>query len=113
MGRTTSQLRKPKRLGGKLATIRRHLGLSQNEFIRKLGFADELVREEVSAFERGVRVPPVAVLLAYARVANVLVEWLIDDEVDLPDELPVEPLPEWVRGRRRRTGAKRGAKGLV
>lgn len=106
MGRTTSELRKPKRLGGKLAAVRRHLRLSQNELIRELGFADELVREEISAFERGVRVPPVAVLLAYARVANVLVEWLIDDEVDLPEELPAEPLPDWVRGRRR-AGAKR------
>lgn len=106
MGRTTSELRKPKRLGGKLAAVRRQLGLSQNELIRRLGFADELVREEISAFERGVRVPPVAVLLAYARVANVLVEWLIDDEVDLPDELPAEALPVWVRGRRR-AGTKR------
>ena len=106
MGRTTSELRKPKRLGGKLAAIRRHLRLSQNELIRVLGFADELVREEISAFERGVRVPPVAVLLAYARAASVLVEWLIDDGVDLPEVLPAEPLPDWVRGRRR-TGAKR------
>lgn len=106
MGRTTSELRKPKRLGGKLAAIRRHLQLSQSELIRRLGFADELVREEVSAFERGVRVPPVAVLLAYARAANVLVEWLIDDDMNLPEELPADPLPDWVRGQRR-AGAKR------
>lgn len=101
MGRTTKELRKPKRLGEKLAVIRRHLQLSQNELIRKLGFTDELVREEISAFERGVRVPPVAVLLAYARVANVLIEWLIDDELDLPAKIPAESLPDWVHKRSR------------
>lgn len=101
MGRTTKELRKPKRLGGKLAAIRRQLQLSQSGLIKKLGFADELVREEVSAFERGVRVPPVIVLLEYARVANVLVEWLIDDAVDLPERLPSETLPKWVNGQRR------------
>jgi transcriptional regulator with XRE-family HTH domain len=109
MGRTTKELRKPKRLGAKLASIRRHLQLSQNELIRKFGFADELVREEISAFERGVRVPPVAVLLEYSRAVNVLVEWLIDDEIDLPESLPAEPLPEWVR-RRRRSAARRSTK---
>jgi transcriptional regulator with XRE-family HTH domain len=82
--RTTNELRKPRRLGAKLAAIRRHLQLSQNEMIRKLGFADELVREEVSAFERGVRVPPVVVLLEYARAVGVTVETLIDDKLELP-----------------------------
>lgn len=97
MGRTTRELRKPKQLGRKLAAIRRSLQLSQSELIWKLGFADELVREEVSAFERGVRVPPVVVLLEYARAANVLVEWLLDDKIELPEKIPAEPLPDWVR----------------
>jgi transcriptional regulator with XRE-family HTH domain len=81
--RTTTELRKPKLLGRKLAAIRKHLQLSQNELIRKLGFADELVREEISAFERGVRVPPVVVLLEMARAVNITVESLIDDNVEL------------------------------
>jgi hypothetical protein len=59
--RTTKELRKPKRLGAKLSAIRRHLQLLQNELIDKLGFTGELVREEISAFERGVRVPPIIV----------------------------------------------------
>jgi transcriptional regulator with XRE-family HTH domain len=101
MGRTTKKLRKPKRLGKKLANIRQQLQLSQNELIRRLGFTKELVREEISAFERGVRVPPVVVLVEYARAANVLVEWLIDDEIELPDVLPADALPGWVRPRRR------------
>ncbi|MCA1617782.1 MAG: helix-turn-helix domain-containing protein [Acidobacteria bacterium] len=88
--RTTKELRKPKRLGAKLAAIRRHLQLSQNELIDRLGFTGELVREEVSAFERGVRVPPVMVLLEYSRTAKVQVETLIDDKLDLPAHLVVD-----------------------
>ncbi len=82
--RSTKELRKPIRLGAKLAAIRLSLQLSQNELISRLGFVNELVREEISAFERGVRVPPVVVLLEYARAANVPVECLIDDNLDLP-----------------------------
>lgn len=85
--RTTKELRKPKRLGSKLAVIRRHLQLSQNDLIDRLGFTGELVREEISAFERGVRVPPVIVLLEYARAVRVSVETLIDDKLELPTHL--------------------------
>jgi transcriptional regulator with XRE-family HTH domain len=81
---------RPKRLGSKLAEIRRQLQLSQNGLIRQLGFTDVLVREEISAFERGVRVPPVVFLLEIAHVANVSVETLIDDELNLPKTLPVK-----------------------
>jgi transcriptional regulator with XRE-family HTH domain len=90
--RTTKELRKPKRLGAKLAAIRRYLQLSQGELISRLGFADELVREEISAFERGVRVPPVVVLLGYARAVGISVEALIDDDLDLPAQLTEKAL---------------------
>lgn len=86
MGRTFRQ--KPARLAEKLLHIRRALGLSQNQLIRRLGF-EELVQGTVSAFESGGREPSLLVLLAYARAANVSVESLIDDSLDLPDELPV------------------------
>jgi transcriptional regulator with XRE-family HTH domain len=86
--RTTKELRKPKRLGVKLASIRCHLQLSQNELIARLGFNGDLVREEISAFERGVRVPPVMVLLEYARAVRITVEALIDDELELPPHIP-------------------------
>ncbi len=81
---------RPKRLGKKLAELRRQLQLSQNGLIRNLGFVDVLVREEISAFERGVRVPPVLFLLEIARTANVSVETLIDDALDLPGKIPVK-----------------------
>lgn len=91
---------KPARLASKLLEIRQQLGLSQNGMIRRLGLVDRLVQAEVSAYELGLREPPLQVLLAYARAANVLVEWLIDDEIDLPEDLPLGALPEWVRPRR-------------
>lgn len=86
--RKAARTLRPKRLGSKLAEIRRQLQLSQNGLIRRLGFTDMLVREEISAFERGVRVPPVLFLLEIARAVNVSVETLIDDELELPNKLP-------------------------
>jgi hypothetical protein len=64
--------------------------------IRRLGLSGKLVQAEISAHELEIREPPLYVLLQYARSANILVEWLIDDKIDLPNSLPAEPLPEWV-----------------
>lgn len=79
---------KPARLAEKLVTIRTALGLSQNGMLRQLGLADEFGRNYISAFEIGTREPPLPVLLEYARAANVFVEVLIDDTLDLPTRLP-------------------------
>jgi len=98
----TARSLRPKRLGQKLAMIRKALRLSQTEFIRKLGFHNVLVREEISSFERNVRVPPPLVLLEIARVARIHVDDLLDDEVDLP---------EWLRGASKSAGAKRKVSG--
>jgi transcriptional regulator with XRE-family HTH domain len=86
MGRASGS--RPRRLAKKLLQIRRALGLSQNELIRRMGLQDELVREEISDFERGKRIPPLKVLLVYGRAAKVYVDALIDDELDLPERLP-------------------------
>lgn len=80
--------RKPERLAEKLLEIRLKLGLSQNGVIRRLGLADELQQDYISKFERGILVPPLHVLLAYAEMANLWVEALIKDSVDLPAVLP-------------------------
>lgn len=80
--------RKPARLAEKLLKIRVMLDLSQNGMIRRMGFVDELTQAEVSMYERGIRVPPLPFLLEYARAANVYVEVLIDDSLDLPAKLP-------------------------
>lgn len=91
---------KPARLAKKLLEIRTEMGLSQNGMIRSMGLVDQLVQAEISAYERGLREPPLYVLLAYARAANVLIEWLIDDEIDLPKELPMDALPKWITPKR-------------
>lgn len=90
---------KPARLAEKLLHIRDSLRLSQNELIRRLEVADELTQARVSAYERGVREAPLSVLLKYARIANVYVEALIDDELDLPGKLPANPKSEGIRRR--------------
>ena len=82
----TARTLRPKRLGEKLAAIRRRFKLSQNELIRRLGFADVLLREEISSFERDIRVPPPLVLLEYARLARIHVEVLLDDQLEFPRE---------------------------
>jgi transcriptional regulator with XRE-family HTH domain len=79
----TARTLRPKRLGEKLAQIRLHFGLSQNELIRKLGFQNVLLREEISSFERDVRVPPPLVLLEIARLAKTHVENLLDDTLEV------------------------------
>jgi transcriptional regulator with XRE-family HTH domain len=78
----------PKRIAEKLSEVRRKLNLSQNGMIRLMGLTDDLTQAEISAFERGIRVPPLPVLLEYARVANVYLEVLVDDKLDLPLRLP-------------------------
>jgi transcriptional regulator with XRE-family HTH domain len=99
---------KPARLTEKLTQIRAALGLSQNEMISRLGLSEELIREEVSAFERGLRQPPLVVLLKYARCVGISTDVLIDDELNLPDKL-LKGTPREVISRTRmsRTNRKR------
>lgn len=77
-----ASIKKPEKLAEKLLTIRKMLGLSQNELIQALGF-DDVTQSQISAFERGTRVPSLPVLLAYARLAEISTDVLIDDEQDL------------------------------
>ncbi len=81
---------KPRRLAGKLRQIRRAFGLSQEDMIWKLGLSRELVQANISQYESGRREPTLRELLKYARLANVYVDVLIDDEIDLPNSLPAK-----------------------
>lgn len=92
-----AQRPRPAHLAEKLVTIRNALGLSQNEMLNRLGLSDEFGRNYISAFELGTREPPLAVLLQYARAANLYVEALIDDEIDLPESLPTKLKSEGIR----------------
>ena len=75
---------RPKRLAEKLRQIRLSLDLSQSEMLERLGFSETLFRGNVSQYEHGRREPPLMVLLAYARAANISTDMLIDDNIDLP-----------------------------
>lgn len=83
-----SEKEEPQRLGEKLAAVRNSLGLSQNAMLRHLGVNEIYTREEISAYERGVRHPPLHILLKYSKVARVWINVLVDDELDLPAILP-------------------------
>ena len=89
--------RRPARLAEKLLSIRAALALSQNELVRKLGLENQLIREDISRFERGVGgEPPLDVLLRYARAISTtgrgeFLEAIIDDELNLPRKMPAEP----------------------
>ncbi len=76
MGR--SQRPKPLYLGKKLLQVRQHLGISQVEMVKKLGFG-KIHPAHISGYERGEREPPLPVLLKYARLAGVSTDDLIDD----------------------------------
>lgn len=86
MGRTPRE--KPARLAEKLTHIRKGLNLSQDELIGRLGVEHQLTREEISKYERGLRVPSLLTLLKYSRAAGLIVDDLLDDEKDLPGRLP-------------------------
>ena len=92
---------KPKRLAEKLRRIREALGLSQSEMLRRLGFENVHAYTRISNYELGRNEPPAMVLLEYARIANVYVEVLIDDGLDLPARLPSAKKHEGVRRRGR------------
>jgi transcriptional regulator with XRE-family HTH domain len=80
-----------KNLAEKLKKIRLSLHLSQIQMIERLGAEGELIQAHISSFERkhNNRVPSLQVVLKYARAANISTDVLIDDEVELPDNLPL------------------------
>jgi transcriptional regulator with XRE-family HTH domain len=75
---------RPQRLASKLLQIRLSLGLSQFELVGRMGVAGQIHYTNISKYELDRNEPPLTILLAYARVAGIPVETLIDDKVDLP-----------------------------
>jgi transcriptional regulator with XRE-family HTH domain len=88
---------KPKRLAEKLLQIRLAFGLSQSDMLRRLGFDEDIWYTQISGYELGRSVPPLPILLQYARIANVLMEVLADDNLDLPAQLPSPTRSEGIR----------------
>jgi transcriptional regulator with XRE-family HTH domain len=74
---------RPKHLAKKLLQIRRSLGVSQGELVRQLGVQALIEHTTISKYELNKNEPPLAILLAYARLAGIPVEQIIDDELEL------------------------------
>ena len=74
---------RPKRLAKKLLQIRLSLAMSQGEMVKRLGVQDLIHYTNISKYELDKNEPPLAILLAYARVVEIPVEQIIDDEIEL------------------------------
>jgi len=88
---------KPAHLAKKLKQARKKLKVSQNGLIALMGLTEQLTQAEVSAFERGKRVPPLPVLLKYSEITRVWINGFVDDSLNLPDKLPALRMTEGVR----------------
>ena len=67
----------------KLLQIRRSLGVSQGELVRQLGVQALIEHTTISKYELNKNEPPLAILLAYARLVEIPIEQIIDDELEL------------------------------
>ena len=73
----------PGRLGEKLRAIRLHLGYTMEQMAEAVGETGKARRSRVYEWENGTRQPDLAGLLAYAHLASVTTDVLIDDTQDL------------------------------
>ena len=76
---------RPKHLAKKLLQIRLRLGMSQGELVKRLGVQALIHYTNISKYELDKNEPPLAILLAYARLAEIPVERIIDDDLELTD----------------------------
>lgn len=84
----SKQLDKPKRMGEKVRDIRLALGLTQDEMFKAL--VDKGAKIHVGyigLYETNERIPTLLVTLAYARVADISTDVLIDDALELPTRI--------------------------
>jgi transcriptional regulator with XRE-family HTH domain len=92
---------RPERLAEKLLAIRTALDLSQAQMVKRLDAEEMIVPGQISEFETGKREPSLPLLLRYARVAGVWMDVLVDDELDLPSNLPSAKKHEGMKRRGR------------
>ena len=78
-------------LAGKLFQIRKWLKLTQPEIVERLRI--QIDNTLISMYEHARRHPPLSVLLAYAHLAGIPLEQIVDDALDLnlPNEAPFFP----------------------
>lgn len=75
----------PRKLPKKLALIRKRLGLSQGDMVTALKLGKRYNRVSISGYERGEREPPLPVILKYAQLVGISTDYLINDQLSLPD----------------------------
>src|SRR5688572_17251523 len=75
------------KLPQKLKAIREALGFSQRGIIEALDL-EGLRQSNIYDYETGNYEPPLFLLLKYAKAVNVCLEVLVDDNLDLPADLP-------------------------
>jgi transcriptional regulator with XRE-family HTH domain len=77
--------RRPKRLAEKLLQIREALGLSQRKIAERIRerAGVEISYKNISKYELGKSTPPMEIALAYARLAGIPLEHIVDDEMEL------------------------------
>ena len=63
----------------------------------RLGVGDVIPVSRISKYELDQNEPPLQILLHYARAANVYIDALVDDELDLPARLPSPTKSEGIR----------------
>jgi transcriptional regulator with XRE-family HTH domain len=102
MGRASRP--RPRRLAEKLLQIRLALGVSQNGMLRVLGLEDRIFQGTLSGYELGTKEPPLPIVLAYARCVGISTDVLIDDDLDLPDNMPDKPQRAAPRSSKRYSG---------
>jgi transcriptional regulator with XRE-family HTH domain len=71
--------------------------------VEHLGDFAGLGHNSISGYELGTREPPLQILLRYSEIANVHLEVLADDGLDLPEKIPSS---------KRHAGVKRSKKGV-
>ena len=79
------EVERPERLAEKMLRVRRKLGLSQAKMGEALGqYGQERRGGSIRGYEKENQLPPLLVVLAYARLAKISMDLLIDDKRDLP-----------------------------
>lgn len=73
----------PERLGEKLRAIRERKGWTLDQMAAAIGKTGESRRSRIYEWETGIRQPDLLELLAYARLAEISTDALIDDDLDM------------------------------
>lgn len=88
MGRNKPLKYIPKRLGYKLRQIRTAMGLTQYEMLKVLDLPPVISQSTLSAYERNTKLPPYFVLARYGDIANIWIDVLVRDSLELPNKIP-------------------------